>query len=148
MPRPASFRPTSRGAVSARTVFQLPNPLFHTLDPEAILFLHAFDGGGDHPVDLVLLGPESVRVELEEVPNRALEPDEQGCESSPSFADFKIADINNHRIGQAFEVVLQERAVLPARDEIQPLRARDRGVRVDAGLDVPIHLGLDLGDHL
>ena len=85
-------------------LFEFGEAFFQRGDAGGGLFFHAFERGDEQAVHLVLLGPQPVGVELEQLPDRRLEGDEQGAEDAPALADLEVGDVDEDGVAEAGEV--------------------------------------------
>ena len=69
-------------------MFQFGDALLEDGEAGGALFFHALERGDDEAVDLVLLRPKAVGVELEEAPDRFFQGDEERAEQAPALADL------------------------------------------------------------
>ena len=68
------------------------------------MIFQAFQGGNKQAIDLILLRPQAVGIELQQTPNDFLEFSEEGAQELPALVNFKIRNIHEYRVAQAGEI--------------------------------------------
>jgi hypothetical protein len=111
---------------------QIGHPGFQALDLFAVLFVQCFHAGDEQAVDGVLLGPEAVGVELEQLPDDFFERHEQRGQRAVFFANGEVVDIHERRLAQTLEVEAEEFLIVLEVQQVRAFRACDAGVGVGA----------------
>ena len=113
-------------------LFQPRDTALKLFDFVAATGITRFDSGDEQCICLILLGPETIRIKPQELPEQALERYEQEGEPPSPFMDLEIGKIYRSRFTEAFEVECQEFVGTSQVGEVGSFRARDSGIRVCA----------------